>query len=146
MEQIAQGGETMAVTLPPIGVSLHGDPDTQSLMTGAVAAGNLFTLAVLRGKAALKKDPSLEGNTPPVLDVLPRLGAVIFVITSFYFLGLAWSSAAKNGAQTQASGADADLKLILLANLLGTAAVLMRTRVIFRSPPLSALTAEALEV
>lgn len=143
MEQIAQRGETMAVTLPPIGVSLHGDPDTQSLMTGAVAAGNLFTLAVLRGKAALKKDPSLEGNTPPVLDVLPRLGAVIFVITSFYFLGLAWSSAAKNGAQTQA--ADADLRLILLANLLGTAAVLMRTRVIFRSPPLSALTAEALE-
>lgn len=133
----------MAVTLPPIGVSLHGDPDTQSLMTGAVAAGNLFTLAVLRGKSALKKDPSLEGNTPPVLDVLPRLGAVIFVITSFYFLGLAWSSAAKNGAQTQT--ADADLRLILLANLLGTAAVLMRTRVIFRSPPLSALTVEALE-
>lgn len=133
----------MAVTLPPIGVSLHGDPDTQSLMTGAVAAGNLFTLAVLRGKAALKKDPSLEGNTPPVLDVLPRLGAVIFVITSFYFLGLAWNSAAKNGAPAQT--ADADLRLILLANLLGTAAVLMRTRVIFRSPPLSALTVEALE-
>ena len=133
----------MAVTLPPIGVSLHGDPDTQSLMTGAVAAGNLFTLAVLRGKAALKKDPSLEGNTPPVLDVLPRLGAVIFVITSFYFLGLAWSSAAKGGAPAQT--ADADLRLILLANLLGTAAVLLRTRVIFRTPPLSALTAEALE-
>ena len=133
----------MAVTLPPIGVSLHGDPDTQSLMTGAVAAGNLFTLAVLRGKAALKKDPSLEGNTPPVLDVLPRLGAVIFVITSFYFLGLSWSSAAKGGAPAQT--ADADLRLILLANLLGTAAVLLRTRVIFRTPPLSALTAEALE-
>ncbi len=92
MEQIAQRGETMAVTLPPIGVSLHGDPDTQSLMTGAVAAGNLFTLAVLRGKSALKKDPSLEGNTPPVLDVLPRLGAVIFVIPYGNFLGLAWSS------------------------------------------------------
>ena len=133
----------MAVTLPPIGVSLHGDPDTQSLMTGAVAAGNLFTLAVLRGKAALKKDPSLEGNTPPVLDVLPRLGAVIFVITSFYFLGLAWSNAAKGGAPAQT--ADADLRLILLANLLGTAAVLLRTRVIFRAPPLSALTVEALE-
>lgn len=143
MEQIAQRGETMAVTLPPIGVSLHGDPDTQSLMTGAVAAGNLFTLAVLRGKAALKKDPSLEGNTPPVLDVLPRLGAVIFVITSFYFLGLAWSNAAKGGAPEQT--ADADLRLILLANLLGTAAVLLRTRVIFRAPPLSALTVEALE-
>lgn len=139
----------MAVTLPPIGLGIHGDPDTQALMTGAVAAGNLFTIAVLRGKSALRKNPSLAGSTPPILDVLPRLGAVIFTVTSFYFLVLAWNDAAhassrQDGGNPQ-QGTTAQLQLLLLTNLLATAAVLMRTRVVFTSPPLSALSVEALE-
>lgn len=139
----------MAVTLPPIGLGFHGDPETQALMTGAVAAGNLFTIAVLRGKARLLKHPELEGNTPPILDVLPRLGAVIFTVTSFYFLVLAWNDAARDANRRDVGnpqqGTSSQLRLLLLANLLATAAVLMRTKVVFSSPPLSTLSVEALE-
>lgn len=62
---------------------------------------------------------------------------------------LAWNDAARDANRQDGGnpqqGTSAQLRLLLMANLLATAAVLMRTKVVFSSPPLSALSVEALE-
>lgn len=127
----------MPARLPPLWDLVSGKPEEQAAAVGAVLAGNLMTLALLRARAELKRHPEKAGTTPRYLDAFPRLSWAIFLATSVYFLALARQDAARSPER--------NTKAALWANRLGLAAVLLRGRGVFTAQPLSEVTLESLE-
>ena len=127
----------MPIRLIPFTSDPESDIETQIAVMGAIIAGNLMSVAVLQSRLTLQRCPEARDSLPPVLEILPKISVGLFLAASLYFLALSWRDA-REGSSTQ-------LQLVLYANLLATAAVFLKTRVVFQAPPESTASVGAVE-
>ena len=126
----------MPIRLNPNLSDPESDLETQLLAMGAILAGNLMTVALLRSKLRRQRDPSVPAS--PVFDRLPKVSAVLFLGASLYFLALS-----RRDARDQPSSLP--LLEVFGANLLSTAAVGLKAHLVFSSPPESEATVGSVE-
>lgn len=118
----------MSIRLIPFDSDPQSDIETQLAVMGAIVMGNLLSVAVLQSRLELERHPEKQGRLPPILDVLPKVSVGLFLAASVYFLTLSWRDAREDPASSQ-------LLLVLVANVLATGAVLLKTRVVFQARP-----------
>lgn len=127
----------MPIRLIPNLNNHDGDTEAQMVAMAAIIIGNLMGLAVLQGKLAMERNPILNANPPSIMNTLPKLSLGIFLATSVYFLALSWRDVREKSSR--------ELLLVLYANLLATAAVMLKTQVVFKSRPGSTASVGAVE-
>lgn len=126
----------MPIRLNPNQSDPESDLETQLLAMGAIIAGNLLSVALLQNKLERRRHPGKP--VPPVFDLLPKVSIGLFLATSLYFLALSRRDVRENPHQTA-------LWLVFAANLLSTASVGLKTRVVLSAPPESAATVGSVE-
>jgi len=126
----------MPIRLNPAHSDPESDLETQLLAMGAIIAGNLLSVALLQNKLERRHHP--EKAVPPVFNLLPKVSIGLFLGTSLYFLALSRRDIRENPDSTA-------LRLVFVANLLSTAAVGMKTHVVFSAPPESEATVGSVE-
>ena len=126
----------MPILLNPYLSDPESDLETQLFAMGAIIAGNLLSVALLQNKLERRRHPGKP--VPPIFDLLPKVSIGLFLGASLYFLALSRRDVRENPDR----GA---LRLVFAANLLSTAAVGLKTHVVFSSPPESAATVGSVE-
>lgn len=127
----------MPIRLIPTRENHDGDIEAQMVAMAAIIVGNLMSMAVLQGKLEMERNPAVKANPPVVMNSLPKLSLGIFLATSVYFLALSWRDVRENSSR--------ELLLVLYANLLTTAAVILKTQVVYKARPGSAASVGAVE-
>lgn len=126
----------MPIRLNPNLSDPESDLETQLLAMGAILAGNLMTVALLRHKLQRHRDPTMPVS--PVFDRLPKASAGLFLGASLYFLSL-------SHRDLRAQPSTLPLVEVFGANLLSTLAVGLKAHVVFSSPPESEATVGSVE-
>lgn len=128
----------MPIRLNPDRSDPESDLETQLLAMGAIIAGNVMSVLLLQNKLHRQLHPEDDRPLPPLFDLLPRISIALFLTTSVYFLALSRRDIRENPQSLP-------LQLVFTANLLSTAAVGLKTHVVFQSPPESAATVGSVE-
>lgn len=127
----------MPIRLIPTPNNHEGDIETQLVAMAAIIVGNLLGVAVLQGKLEMQRNPALSANPPALMNTLPKISLGIFLATSLYFLALSWRDVREKSSR--------ELLLVLYANLLATAAVILKTQVVYKARPGSTASVGAVE-
>lgn len=127
----------MPIRLIPNRNNHDGDIEAQLVAMAAIIVGNLMGVAVLQGKLEMERNPAVKANPPAMMNSFPKISLGIFLATSLYFLALSWRDAREKSSK--------ELLLVLYANLLATAAVLLKTQVVYKARPGSAASVGAVE-
>lgn len=128
----------MPIRLNPFDSDPESDLETQLAVMGVLIAGDLLSVEVLRQRLELQRHPEKQQEMSAALDGLPKIGVGLYLGVSAYFLALA----RRDAAQSPQSG---QLQAVFWANVLTTAAVLLKTRVVFQARPESTASVGALE-
>ena len=128
----------MPIRLIPFDSDPESDLETQLAVMGALVAGNLLSIEVLRQRLELRRHPEKEQEMAPALEGLPKISVGLYLGVSAYFLALA----RRDATQSPRSGA---LQAVFWANVLSSAAVLLKTRVVFHARPESTASVGAVE-
>ena len=126
----------MPIRLNPDLSDPESDLETQLLAMGAIVAGNLMTVALLRNKLQRHRDATIPLS--PIYDKLPKASTALFGGASLYFLSL-------SHRDIRQAPQRATLWLVFGANVLSTLAVALKTHVVFSAPPESEATIGSLE-
>ena len=128
----------MPIRLNPDLSDPESDLETQLLAMGAIVAGNLMTVALLRNKLRRQREPDREPALPRLYGALPRVSAGLFLAASLYFLALSHRDSREQPSSLPLAG-------VFFANLLSTAAVGVKSGLVFISPPESEATIGSVE-
>lgn len=127
----------MPIRLIPELSDQESDLETQLLMMGAILTGNLMTVALLRHKLQRQREPGSPSSSR-LYTALPKISAGLFASASLYFLALSRKELRDQPGSTS-------LLAVFAANLLSTAAVGLKTCVVFSASPGAETPLDALE-
>ena len=128
----------MPIRLNPDLSDPESDLETQLLAMGAILAGNLMTVALLRNKLQRQRDPTREPAVPRLYAALPKVSTGLFLAASLYFLALSHRDVREQPSSLPLAG-------VFFANLLSTASVGLKSGLVFLSPPESEATVGSVE-
>lgn len=128
----------MPIRLNPALSDPESDLETQLLAMGAIVAGNLMTVALLRDKLRRQRDPAGGSAVSPLYAALPKVSAGLFLASSLYFLVLSHRDVREQPSSLPLAG-------VFFANVLSAAAVGLKTGLVFTSPPESEATVGSVE-